>query len=116
MKKISKMSAFALTGILAVSTALTGCGSTGETAKAASDKSSDGVKKVVIGSGVNYNPYCYLDENGKAVGYEYDVLNAIDELLPEYEFEYQSMAFDQLVLSLEAGKIDLAAHQYEYTK
>ena len=25
------------------------------------------------------------------------------------------MAFDQLVLSLEAGKIDVAAHQYEYT-
>ena len=73
------------------------------------------VQKVVIGSGINYNPYCYLDENGDAVGYEYDVLKEIDDLLPQYEFEYQSMAFDQLVLSLESGKIDVAAHQYEYT-
>ena len=73
------------------------------------------VQKVVIGSGINYNPYCYIDENGDAVGYEYDVLKEIDELLPQYEFEYQSMAFDQLVLSLEAGKIDVAAHQYEFT-
>lgn len=73
------------------------------------------VKKIVIGSGNSYNPYCYIDESGNAVGYEYDVLAAIDELLPQYEFEYKSMAFDQILLSLDSGKIDVAAHQYEYT-
>ena len=78
-------------------------------------ENSEEVKTVVIGSGNSYNPYCYVDENGDAVGYEYDVLAEIDALLPQYEFEYQTMAFDQLVLSLEAGKIDVAAHQYEYT-
>ncbi|WP_051195331.1 transporter substrate-binding domain-containing protein [Lachnospira multipara] len=85
---------------------LTGCSTKSE----ASD-----VKKIVIGSGNSYNPYCYIDENGNAVGYEYDVLAAIDELLPQYEFEYKSMAFDQILLSLDSGKIDVAAHQYEYT-
>lgn len=83
-----------------------------------SEASSDAnveVKKVIIGSGNNYNPYCYIDEDGNAVGYEYDLLQKIDELLPQYEFEYQTMSFDQLVLSLESGKIDVAAHQYEYT-
>ena len=99
---------------------MVGCGSSSSVNSSAADvsKTENGnseVTKVVIGSGINYNPYCYLDEEGNAVGYEYDVLAAIDELLPQYEFEYQSMAFDQLVLSLEAGKIDLAAHQYEYT-
>lgn len=99
---------------------MAGCGSSSSVNSSAADvsKTENGnseVTKVVIGSGINYNPYCYLDEEGNAVGYEYDVLAAIDELLPQYEFEYQSMAFDQLVLSLEAGKIDLAAHQYEYT-
>lgn len=73
------------------------------------------VTKIIVGSGNMYNPYCYVDENGKAVGYEYDVLEAIDELLPQYEFEYQTMAFDQILLALDSGKIDLAAHQYEYT-
>ena len=107
-----------------------GCGSAAEASAAGNDRgdnlssteseentgSTGGeVQKVVIGSGINYNPYCYIDENGDAVGYEYDVLKEIDELLPQYEFEYQSMAFDQLVLSLEAGKIDVAAHQYEFT-
>ena len=118
----------ALVGTMMMSVA--GCGSAAEASAAGNIKgdnsnsaeseeksgSSDGkVQKVVIGSGINYNPYCYIDENGDAVGYEYDVLKEIDELLPQYEFEYQSMAFDQLVLSLEAGKIDVAAHQYEFT-
>jgi L-cystine transport system substrate-binding protein len=105
IKKI--ITAGVLTTVMAAS--LAGCG------KASASGGSDGVKKVVIGSGINYNPYCYVDENGNAVGYEYDVLKEIDELLPQYEFEYQSMAFDQLILSLESGKIDVAAHQYEYT-
>ena len=104
-----------VTGIFAfaLTTSLAGCQKKNtETTK---QDTNEKVTKVVIGSGINYNPYCYLDENGEAVGYEYDVLKEIDKLLPQYEFEYQSMAFDQLVLSLEAGKIDVAAHQYEYT-
>lgn len=93
-------------------TYLTGCGNSDDTS---GGTNKDGVTTIIVGSGNLYNPYCYLDEDGNAVGYEYDVLKAIDELLPQYEFEYQSMAFDQILLSLDAGKIDLAAHQYEYT-
>ncbi len=100
---------------MSISLAACGNASASDTTQQTADSPSTEVTKVVIGSGINYNPYCYLDENGNAVGYEYDVLAAIDELLPQYEFEYQSMAFDQLVLSLESGKIDVAAHQYEYT-
>ncbi|XME03116.1 transporter substrate-binding domain-containing protein [Lachnospiraceae bacterium C1.1] len=116
MKKFGKIAAVTLGTSVVLSSILTGCGSRADVVKAAGNDSTGDVKKVVIGSGVSYNPYCYLDEDGNAVGYEYDVLKEIDELLPQYEFEYQSMAFDQLVLSLESGKIDLAAHQYEYTK
>lgn len=105
-KNFKKALALALTATtLAVS--LIGC---------SNSKEAGNVKKIVIGSGNSYNPYCYIDENGKAVGYEYDVLAAIDELLPQYEFEYKSLSFDQILLSLESGKIDVAAHQYEYTQ
>ena len=106
---IKKGIALSLATVLGV-TVLTACGGKDE-----SDESSDAVTKIVVGSGNLYNPYCYIDEDGNAVGYEYDVLKEIDELLPQYEFEYQTMAFDQILLSLDAGKIDLAAHQYEYT-
>ena len=116
MKSIKKVFiSGALASVMSISLAACGNASASDTTQQTADSPSTEVTKVVIGSGINYNPYCYLDENGNAVGYEYDVLAAIDELLPQYEFEYQSMAFDQLVLSLESGKIDVAAHQYEYT-
>lgn len=91
--------------------AATGCGS----GKKTSDSSEDDIKTITVGSGTTYEPYCYLDEDGKAVGYEYDVLKAIDEKLPEYKFKYESMDFDNLLLSLDAGKVDMVAHQYEAT-
>jgi L-cystine transport system substrate-binding protein len=76
----------------------------------------DGVTKVVVGTGNAYEPYCYLDEKGALAGYEYEVLKAVDDLLPEYEFEYQTSDFANVLISLDAGKIDLAAHQYEWNE
>lgn len=116
MKKIFKKG-IALITILTISLVVfTGCGNGGADSSSSNQESGNGkVQKVIIGSGTTYNPYCYLDENGKATGYEYALLKEIDALLPEYEFEYQSMDFDSLLLSLESGKIDVAAHQYEYT-
>lgn len=102
-----------ITTIAAMSVAaFTGC----KNKQKNNDAKSQKVQKVIVGSGTSYNPYCYLDENGKATGYEYAVLKEIDKLLPQYQFEYKSMNFDSLLLSLESKKIDMAAHQYEYTK
>ncbi len=78
--------------------------------------SEDGVTEVVVGTGNAYEPYCYLDENGDLAGYEYEVLKAVDELLPEYEFKYQTSDFANVLISLDSGKIDLAAHQYEWNE
>lgn len=117
-----KYTALTITAVLGA-VSLAGCGNqsapvgsnSSTTTSESSNAGSEEVTKVIVGSGNVYSPYCYVDENGNAVGYEYDVLAAIDELLPQYEFEYQTMAFDQILLSLDSGKIDLAAHQYEYT-
>lgn len=113
-KKILKNAAVVLTaGTVLISAA--SCGSTSSKASSAGSGDSSKVQTIIVGSGNAYKPYCYLDENGKAVGYEYAVLKEIDKLLPQYKFEYQSMNFDNIVLSLDSGKIDLAAHQYEST-
>ncbi len=107
MNKLTKQITKIVASVALGSCLLTGCGK--------STAESSDIQKVIVGSGTSYNPYCYLDENGKATGYEYAVLQEIDKLLPQYEFEYQSMNFDSLLLSLDSKKIDLAAHQYEYT-
>lgn len=70
------------------------------------------VKKIVVGLGNAWAPCDYLDENGNPAGYEYEVLKAVDELLPEYEFEFQPMDFNNILISLDEGKIDLASHTF----
>ena len=71
------------------------------------------VRTVIVGTGNGFKPYCYLDENGNLQGYEKAVLDAIDEKLPQYKFEYQTFDFKNILIGLEAKKIDLAAHQFE---
>mgnify|MGYP003105737006 CR=1 FL=1 len=90
-------------------TVLTGCGKK-ETA------AGSGAAKVVVGTGNAYEPYCYLDDKGNLAGYEYEVLKAVDKLLPEYEFEFKTSDFANVLISLDAGKIDIGAHQYEWNK
>ncbi|WP_313342751.1 transporter substrate-binding domain-containing protein [Lacrimispora sp.] len=75
-----------------------------------------GAEKVVVGTGNSYEPYCYLDDKGNLAGYEYEVLKAVDDLLPQYEFEYKTSDFANVLISLDAGKIDIGAHQYEWNK
>ncbi|MFP3153815.1 transporter substrate-binding domain-containing protein [Lachnospiraceae bacterium ZAX-1] len=77
-----------------------------------SDAGSD-VTTIRIGTGNAYKPYCYLDDDGNLAGYEYEVLKAIDELLPEYEFTFEQFDFKNILLSLDADKIDIGAHQFE---
>lgn len=107
-KNLKKLSALAFSTVFAFSALLTGCGK--------ADASEGGVTKILVGTGNAYEPYCYLDEAGNLAGYEYEVLKAVDELLPQYEFEFQTSDFTSVAIALDAGKIDIAAHQYEYNE
>ena len=74
----------------------------------------DGVTEVIIGTGSDYHPYCYLDEKNELTGFEKAVLDEIDRRLPEYKFTYRIFNFANILLSLETGAIDIAAHQFEF--
>ena len=114
-----KITAVLTTGAL-VAALLAGCGSNSETDSSNSDNSKDGsnenVTTIRVGTGTSYKPYCYLDENGNLAGYELEVLKAVDELLPQYEFEYETSDFTGLFSSLSQGKLDVVAHQVEYNE
>lgn len=79
---------------------------------AAGNTATNAPKKIVVGIGSTYNPFCYLDENGKQAGYDYEVLKAVDELLPQYEFDYEATEFKNILVGMDAGKYDIAAHHY----
>jgi len=94
-----------------------GCGANSEPAAQASgsDAAATGgkVTKIVVGTGTGFPQVCFIDENGKLTGFDVELLRKIDELLPWYEFEFQTMDFGNLLLSLETDKIDLVAHVME---
>lgn len=71
---------------------------------------------VIVGTGNAYQPFVYLDENDELQGYDIEVLKAIDEKLDQYNFEYETMDFKNILTSLSADKVQLAAHNYAYNE
>lgn len=96
------MKKFSTVLILAATLLLAACGN--------SPSSSSGAEKVVIGTGSSFINICFFDKDGNLTGYDIELLKEIDNRLEEYEFEFQTMDFSNLLLSLETEKIDLLAH------
>lgn len=105
---------------------LSGCASVSEssggsaagTTTSASDSTNEtastgGVKKIIVGTGTGFPNVCFIDENGKLTGYDVELVREIDKRLPDVEFEFKTMEFSNLLLSLETNKIDFVAHQME---
>ncbi|MDR0638447.1 MAG: transporter substrate-binding domain-containing protein, partial [Spirochaetaceae bacterium] len=73
---------------------------------AAAQSSVDAPRKVVVGTGNVFKGFCFLDEKGELAGYEIDVLKAVDEILPQYEFVLETAEFRAILVGLEAKKYD----------
>jgi L-cystine transport system substrate-binding protein len=104
MKKSTKMTIGLFGTVLALSL-LSAC-----TAK----KTQSGITEVIVASGADFPPLSFFNEKNELSGFEVDMLRAIDERLPQYQFTYQTYDFTNLLLALESGKIDVAAHLFEY--
>ncbi len=104
-----------ITALLILATALSvlsGCAAnTGKKPESESTKSEP--TTVSVGVGNAWKPYCYLDENGNLDGYEVAVLKAADELLPDYTFDLQALDWNNVLVSLDAGKVDIAGHSFQ---
>ncbi|MEH7109261.1 MULTISPECIES: transporter substrate-binding domain-containing protein [Bacillaceae] len=114
MKK-TFIASFVLIGLLIFS----GCSlsSTGNASSEASKtKSSKKVQQIVIGTSGTFPQVTYLDSNGKLNGFDIQLVKEIDARLPGYQFNFQTMDFANLLLSLETNKIDLVANEMEKNK
>lgn len=106
MKKniINKLIAAAL--VVSSVASLTACG---KTADSATQASADGVKKIVFAYRNTGNwPVTGEDDQGNPTGYDIEVLRKVDELLPDYEFEFVGTSYDDAYVGLEAGNYDAA--------
>ncbi|MCZ2257766.1 transporter substrate-binding domain-containing protein [Sporosarcina sp. G11-34] len=109
-KKLLKLVAlgFALTTILA------GCGA-GE-ATTGTDTNNTDVKKVKVAYDQASKPMSWLDEKGNPTGYDVEVMKLVDELIPEYEFEYIGTTSDDLLIGVEQGKYQVGVKNAFWTE
>lgn len=83
------------------------------TAHASNTATSSKVKKIIVGTGTKFPNVCFIDETGKLTGFDVELVKELDKRIPDYEFEFKTMDFGNLLLSLETNKIDFVAHQME---
>lgn len=68
------------------------------------------VKKVKVGTGAAAKPYIYTDDNNNVIGYEAEVIQAIDDYLPDYEFEFEITDFPSIFLGIDSGIYQMGAN------
>ena len=100
-------------GLVAV--AVIGAAAAGRTFKQQATATSQKVTTLKVAHTQNYVPYDYINEKGESDGYEVAVLKAIDEKLPEYQFEYTGTSDDDLLIGLESGKYNIGVKGAWYT-
>lgn len=64
--------------------------------------------KIIVGTDPTFAPFEYVDESGKIVGFDIDLITKILTNLG-YEVEVKDIAFDLLVDELKIGRIDVIA-------
>ncbi len=117
MKMKKSLTLYSFLILLAVTIA--GCGTAGDSKQAsapAADQAATAApaaKKIIVGTGTKFPNICFIDANGKLTGFDVELVREIDNRLPDYEFEFQTMDFTNLLLSLETKKIDFVAHEME---
>lgn len=113
MKKI-------LTLLLAASMLITlvaGCGTT--SSSSASTPVAAAVApakpKTVVKVGTNNMPnppFSYVDDKNNRIGYTVDYLKELEKKLPEYEFQYEAVDGNSMLLGVDSGKYAFAANYY----
>ncbi len=76
----------------------------------------DTVKTVYVAHTQTYVPYDFVNDKGESDGFEVQVLTAVDELLPQYQFQFVPTTDDDLLIGIESGKYDLGTKGAWYTQ
>jgi L-cystine transport system substrate-binding protein len=101
MRSVQKFTALLM--VLALSLAITGA-------------FAESPKTVYVAHTQTYVPYDFVNEAGESDGFEVQVLKAVDELLPEYTFEFVPTTDDDLLIGVESGKYTLGIKGVWFTE
>lgn len=114
LKKIVKIAATSI----ALMALLAGCGtnSTSNTSSNPAAENNSDVRKVKVAYDQASKPISWVDETGNPTGYDVEVMKLVDELLPQYEFEYIGTSSDDLLLGVEQGKYQIGVKNAFWTQ
>ena len=73
------------------------------TLKAEAPNTAAAVTTIKVGTGGKPKPFIFTDDDNNVIGFDADVVAAIDELLPEYEFVYELTDFAAIFTGVDAG-------------
>ncbi len=85
-------------------------------AAALSGAQAETVRTVYVAHTQTYVPYDFVNEKGESDGFEVQVMKAVDELLPEYQFEFVPTTDDDLLIGVESGKYTLGIKGVWFTQ
>ena len=92
-----------------IASLLTGCGAQAANTAANGTKpakaleGSAAVTTIKVGTAGSPKPYIFTDDDNNVIGFDADVVAAIDELLPQYEFVYELTDFKSVFTGVDAG-------------
>lgn len=112
MKK-NKIFQFAAIGLASIAL-LAGCNSGESADKDAGD--GEKVRTVKVAYDQASKPISYIDDNGNPTGYDVEVMKLVDELLPDYQFEYVGTTSDDLLIGVEQGKYQVGVKNAFFTQ
>lgn len=69
------------------------------------------VEKITIGTEGAYAPFNFINADGQPDGYDIAVAKAVDELIPELEFEFVPTEWSSIFVALESGRFDVIFSQ-----
>lgn len=72
-------------------------------------------KTLIVGTEATFPPFESVDKDGKFVGYDIDLVNAIGEKLG-VKVQYKDMPFDSLIGAMQAGQINMIASGFSITE
>ena len=90
-----------------VSILLIGCGGSSTNSSSSDGGTTEGKRKLIVGTDATYAPMEYMDEKGNIVGIDIDIVNAVAEAAG-FEVEYKNYGWEPLFPALENGEIDFA--------
>ena len=76
-------------------------------AEASKEQASKEPEVIKEGAMATLKPFVYTDDNDKIIGFDIDMMNAIDERLEDYTFQYEDLQFSALFVSLQTGAVDM---------